>query len=149
MNKTADDFKKLLIAIDDGPAAESIAMNGFRLGKKLGAEIAVLSVIDPVILVSESGATASELTEIAKDDYEKSLKILIDKVFGDFKVRLFIEEGDPCDTILRVAEEWKADILVLGTHGRTGLPHLILGSVAEKVIRHSNKPLFIIPQNHG
>ncbi|WP_081196028.1 universal stress protein [Niastella koreensis] len=45
--------------------------------------------------------------------------------------------------MLKSAEEWEADIIVLGTHGRTGMSHLLTGSVAEKVIRHSTKPLII------
>ena len=44
-----------------------------------------------------------------------------------------------------MAKEWNADIIVLGTHGRTGISHLIMGSVAEKIVRHSEIPVFIIP----
>jgi nucleotide-binding universal stress UspA family protein len=89
-----------------------------------------------------------ELAEIIKSDYKKSQQILIDKVFGDFKVWFFVEKGNPSETILRVAREWEADLIVLGTHGRTGLSHLLMGSIAEKVIRHSVKPLFIVPVIH-
>ena len=56
-----------------------------------------------------------------------------------------MEEGIPHKMILKVATEWEADLIVLGTHGRTGLSHLFMGSVAENVIRHSTKPLFIVP----
>jgi nucleotide-binding universal stress UspA family protein len=80
-----------------------------------------------------------------KNDYKKIHQMLIDKVFKDYKVWTFVEEGKPFEAILKVAEEWAADLIVLGTHGRTGLSHLLMGSVAEKVIRHSGKPLFIIP----
>jgi nucleotide-binding universal stress UspA family protein len=56
-----------------------------------------------------------------------------------------VERGKTFEVILKVAEEWNADLIVLGTHGRTGLSHLLTGSVAEKVIRHSTLPLYIIP----
>jgi nucleotide-binding universal stress UspA family protein len=80
-----------------------------------------------------------------RNDYKKSQQLLIEKVFKGNKVLSFVEEGRPYEGILEVAEEWDADLIVLGTHGRTGLSHLLLGSVAEKLIRHSPKPLFIIP----
>jgi nucleotide-binding universal stress UspA family protein len=136
------DLKKILIATDGGSTSEIVAAKGFQLGKKLDAEIAL------VVLVSETGATSQELAEIIKSNYIKSQQILIEKVFGDFKVWLFTEEGNPYEAILRVAKEWEADLIVLGTHGRTGLSHLLIGSVAEKVIRHSTIPIFIVPIKH-
>ena len=71
--------------------------------------------------------------------------MLVDKVFKDYKIWTFVEKGKPFEAVLKVAEEWEADLIVLGTHGRTGLSHLLMGSVAEKVVRHSTKPLFIVP----
>ncbi|MFV5689388.1 universal stress protein [Flavobacterium sp. ZT3R25] len=71
--------------------------------------------------------------------------MLVDTIFKDYKVRTFVAEGIPYEVILNVAKQWDADIIVLGTHGRTGFSHLIMGSVAEKVIRHSEIPIFIIP----
>jgi nucleotide-binding universal stress UspA family protein len=138
-------MKKILIAIDDSPAAEKVASNSFQLGKKLNAEIALLSVVDDTAIVTDGGISPAELAEIIKTDYKKNHKMLIDKVFKNYKVWDFVEKGDPYKTILKVAEEWDADIIVLGTHGRTGLTHLLMGSIAEKVIRHSTKPLFIVP----
>jgi nucleotide-binding universal stress UspA family protein len=143
------DFKKILIAIDQGPTSEKVALEGFNIGKKFNAEIAIVSVADTTVLVSEMGVTARELAENIKTAHNEFQRTLIQKVFGDFKVWQFVEEGNPSDAILKVAKEWEADLIVLGTHGRTGLSHLFVGSVAEKVIRHSVKPLFIIPTNHG
>jgi nucleotide-binding universal stress UspA family protein len=54
------------------------------------------------------------------------------------------EEGDPADAIVRAAEETHADLLVLGTHGRTGLGRLLMGSVAEKVMRKAPCPVLTV-----
>jgi Universal stress protein UspA and related nucleotide-binding proteins len=140
-----DQLKKILIAVDDGPTAEKVASNGFQLGQQLNAEIAVVGVADTTSLMTDGGLTPSELADIITNDIKKSQRILIEKVFKNFKVWTFIEKGKPYEAILKVAEEWEADLIVLGTHGKTGLTHLLMGSVAEKVIRHSTKPLFIIP----
>jgi nucleotide-binding universal stress UspA family protein len=140
-----DKMKKMLIAVDDGPTSERVASKGFQLGQQLNSEIALISVVDTTALMTDSGMTPGELADIRKNDLKKSQQMLIDKVFKDYKVWTFVEEGKPFEAILKVAEEWEADLIVLGTHGRTGLSHLLMGSVAEKVIRHSTKPIFIVP----
>ncbi|TAL50929.1 MAG: universal stress protein [Chitinophagaceae bacterium] len=140
-----DKIKKILIAIDDGPTSEKVTSNGFQLGQQLNAEIALVSAVDTTALMTDGGVTPGELADIIKNDFKKSQQLLVEKVFKDYKVWTFVEKGKPFEAILKVAEEWEADLIVLGTHGRTGLSHLLMGSVAEKVIRHSTKPLFIIP----
>ncbi|TBO43642.1 universal stress protein [Pedobacter kyonggii] len=60
-------------------------------------------------------------------------------------VSTFIERGRPASVIIELSRSWNADMIVLGTHGRKGLSHLLMGSVAEEVMRNSSKPLVIIP----
>jgi nucleotide-binding universal stress UspA family protein len=140
-----NNMKKILIAIDDGATSEKVASTGFQLGQQLNAEIAFVSVADTEFLMTDGGVTPREMIDIIKNDFKKSQRMLINKVFKDYKVQAFIEEGKPFEMILKVANAWEAGLIVLGTHGRTGLSHLLMGSVAEKVIRHSTKPLFVIP----
>lgn len=138
-------IKKILIAIDNGPTSEKVALQAFQLGQQLNAEIAIISVIDTAELMTEGNVTPNELENISKNDIKKNQEMLIDKVFNNYKIWTFIEHGKPFEEILKVAEEWEADLIVLGSHGRKGLSHLLMGSVAEKVIRQSTKPTFIIP----
>ena len=138
-------MKKILIAVDDGPTSEKVATIGFQLGQQLKTEIGLLSVVDTTMLLTDGGTSPGELADMIKNDYKKNQQMLIKKVFKNHKVWNFVEKGKPFEVIIKVAEEWDADLIVLGTHGRTGLSHLLVGSVAEKVIRHSEKPVFIIP----
>lgn len=138
-------YQKILIAIDDGPTAEKVALKGFQLGQQLGAGIALLNVVDTTFLVTEVGVTANEMAAIIKTDSMRNQQLLIEKVFKDHKVWSFIEEGKANEVILKVAGEWEADLIVLGTHGRTGLSHLLMGSVAEHVVRHAKTPVLIVP----
>ena len=55
-----------------------------------------------------------------------------------------LEEGDPVTEILEVAEETHADLIVMGTHGRRGIPRLLMGSVAELVVRRANRPVLTV-----
>jgi nucleotide-binding universal stress UspA family protein len=138
-------YRKILIAVDDSPIAEKVALEGFRLGKQLNAEIALVSVVDTALLITGEGATPKELAEISKNDFKESQRLLIDKVFKDYKIWAFVEEGKPYEMILKVATEWAADLIVIGTHGRTGISHLLMGSIAEHVVRHSQIPILIVP----
>lgn len=92
----------------------------------------MVSVVDTAILMPDAGVTSGELASIIKNEYKENQQMLVDKVFKGYKVWLFVENGNPFEAILRVAGEWEADLIVLGTHGRTGLSHLLMGSVAEK-----------------
>lgn len=143
--KLIDAMKKVLIAIDNSPAGEKIATNGLQLALELKAEIALLSVIDTNFLITDGGVSPKEIVEETRTNFKNVHQMLIDRVFKETKVWTFIEEGKPHEIILKVADEWNADIIVLGTHGRTGLTHLLMGSVAEKVVRHAAKPIVVIP----
>lgn len=140
-----ENIKKIVIAVDNDPTSERIALSGFQLGLQLNAEIALLSVVDLTMLITEGAVTPKEFADITINDYKKNQQMLVDTVFKEHKIWTFVEEGTPSEVILNVAKEWDADIIVLGTHGRTGFSHLIMGSVAEKIVRHSEIPVFIIP----
>ncbi|HEY8661050.1 MAG TPA: universal stress protein [Hanamia sp.] len=138
-------MKKILIAIDEGPTSEKVVSKGFQLGQQLNAEIALLSVIDTALLMTDGGIAPRKMAEIIKNDFKKNQQLLIDKVFKDYKAWTFVEEGNPYEIILKVAAEWEADLIVIGTHARTGFSHLLMGSVAEHVVRHSKIPVMIVP----
>jgi nucleotide-binding universal stress UspA family protein len=81
-----------------------------------------------------------------------------DRHFADFvkrearaaspKLEIHNVKGEPSEEIVRVAAEVDADVIVLATHGRTGLKRLLLGSVAEKVVRHAGCPVFVVRAKH-
>jgi nucleotide-binding universal stress UspA family protein len=60
-------------------------------------------------------------------------------------VKTHLVWGNPSREILKKARREKADLIVMGTHGRSGLPHMVMGSVAEKTVRRSGIPLLIVP----
>lgn len=138
-------IKKILIAVDHGATAEAIARYGYQLARQLSAELALVSVVDTEFLMTDGGVTPGEMLEMLKRDFTEEQKLLVKKVFETLEIQSFIEEGKPYEKIIAVAEEWNADLIVLGTHGRKGVSHILLGSVAEKVTRHTHIPLLIIP----
>jgi len=150
-------IKRILVAIDNEASAEEVASGALQLVEQLHTEVAFVSVVEtPAVMnqadlpipsygFNENLTSEMELEGILNKNFAETQKKLLGNIFSNHKVATFIEEGTPYEAILRVAEEWNADLIVLGTNGRTGLEHLMLGSVAEKVIRHSEIPVFVIP----
>ena len=83
--------------------------------------------------------------EQLRDDYQRSLQDLREERLGaETSVRVRVVTGDAAIEIVRLAKEEKADLIVLPTHGRTGLSHVFFGSVAEKVVRHAECPVLTL-----
>ncbi|MBI4640620.1 MAG: universal stress protein [Candidatus Tectomicrobia bacterium] len=98
--------------------------------------------------IGEGGLTYHDLTrkEIRRDLTEEARIKLIDliPVALQKQVEIEVRVGEPYEEILNFVQEQKIDMIVMGTHGRTGLAHLFLGSVAERVVRHSPVPVVTI-----
>jgi nucleotide-binding universal stress UspA family protein len=84
--------------------------------------------------------TVTELQNAAQDYLAKTKQHL-----GDPMIQSIVKDGDSGDAIIETANEINADVIVMGTHSRRGLDKILMGSVAEKVLRRSSIPLFIIP----
>lgn len=151
-------MKKVLIAVDYNANAHDIAETGYSLAKSMNAEVTLLHVVadytyyssldySPILgFDSFSNIGAMETDAIsglqnAAGDYLKQMKTRL----GDDAIKTVIKDGDTGDAILDIATEMKADVIVMGTHGRRGLDKILMGSVAEKVLRRSSVPMFIIP----
>jgi len=123
-----------------------------ELAKHFNAEIILIHILSPVFVypaatVSPGFSKASEITDVDRDEMAyKSLSMTMkEKVSDSIKARTIIGKGNPAEEIVRSAREEKADLIVIGTHGFTGWRHLILGSVAEKVVRLAGCPVITIP----
>jgi nucleotide-binding universal stress UspA family protein len=85
---------------------------------------------------------------VRRDYYEEARVQLYDLVPSTFPGtwEVQVTAGHPADAIVRTAEELDVDLIIMATHGRTGVPHIVLGSVAEKVVRHAPCPVLTIRQ---
>jgi nucleotide-binding universal stress UspA family protein len=140
-------MKKVLIALDYDPTAKIVADAGFLLSKTMNAEITLLHVVSEPVLYY---ASYQEMTPLLEDlnELNAASQVFLEtlkKDLADETIRTLVKVGDISDTILKVAKETNADIIVLGTHSRKWLENIIMGSVAENVLKHTTLPLFIIP----
>lgn len=131
-------FRRILLPTDFSDRAETARAYAALLAQTFGAELHLLHVLqEPIAVLPESGLAVappainlSELTVAA----ENGLAAITVAEPGRIAARV-VRSGLPAEEIVRYAEEAAVDLIIQGTHGRTGLAHVLLGSVAEKVVR--------------
>jgi nucleotide-binding universal stress UspA family protein len=139
-------FNRIIIAVDGSEFAMAAARKGLELAGQLNAQTALLFVIDLTRATGSAdlGVTPHEALIVLKKEAEQTLDQLA-LMYAGTEIMKFMPEGNPKDDIIRTAETWGADLVVIGTHARTGLSRLLLGSVAEHVVRHSAIPVMVVP----
>jgi nucleotide-binding universal stress UspA family protein len=151
-------LKKVLIAIDYNPTAQQVAEAGYLLAKTLGAEVILLHVISDLVYYSSIDYSPimgfdgyMDMGPLQLDTVEglktASLQFLkkTKQHLGDNSILTLVKEGEFSSTILETAKEYKVNIIAMGSHSRRWLDEILVGSVTEKVLHHTNIPLFIIP----
>jgi universal stress protein A len=138
-------FRRMLIALDDSAAAAHAADIGADLARSLGAEVALVHAVDPTLAATpETGVPAATLLADADHDARLSLATHAARLALPTPPLAFIRVGRPAHEIIAAAREWQADLIVIASHGRRGVPRLLLGSVAEEVVRHAPCPVLVV-----
>jgi nucleotide-binding universal stress UspA family protein len=142
-----EQFKKILIAVDDSAESMAAARTGFALAHELNATVGILCVVDPSreMVNADQGITPEESKTLLLQQAEKTIRQYIELYNGAGEVYRFTPEGAPEEVILHIAHEWQAQLIVMGTHGRSGLNRMMEGSVADHVIRHAEVPVLVTP----
>ncbi len=112
------------------------------LARDYKARLVLLHVMAPPMVIYAGGPVPAE-TWPSMDEVQEKIRELQGQAH-DVRVETQVMEGDPVDMILRAAEETDCDVIVMGTHGRTGLGRLLMGSVAEAVIRKAPCPVLSV-----
>ncbi len=140
--------KKILCAVDLLDHGVQVAKAAIATAKAFDAELVILNVA--VGMPTGSMSYELEPTHIAAVDAEsraaaeKSMHGFMEQHFKGIQATSMIEVGSPAERILACAEESGADMIVMGTMGRKGLPLLIFGSVAEEVVKSSPVPVLTL-----
>lgn len=139
-------YKKIMIAVDSSEYSLKAAKKGFELAQQLKAQVALIYVVDTSKALGdiETGLLPAEALDALEKEAELTLEQL-SNMYKEIDIVKFTPEGHPNKDIIQTADTWGADVLVAGTHGKTGLLHLVMGSVAEHLISHSDIPVLIIP----
>ncbi len=139
-------FKHILAATDFSEHSDKAIQLATELAAKFQSALTLLHVYEyPASLYTESGLYSGNLVEPLLEDVEANLAEYVESIGRKIpEVGAKIRQGIPDEQILTGANEYGADLIVMGTHGRRGLARAFLGSVAEKVVRLSPIPVLTV-----
>ena len=144
----AHEIKKILVPIDFSDYSKSTLTYAKHFAERYNARLQLLHVISQSIPPSFYAGGVTSWFELAPDlklKCEEQLNSLFKETQGpDIPFDIHVSEGTPAHDIVDFAKEQNPDLLVIATHGLTGIQHLLLGSVAEKVVRMSPCPVFTV-----
>lgn len=144
-------WKRIVCAVDFSEASRTALRIASEEARDADAELIVAYAwVPPVYFVGEMvGLPASVLADmIGTAERELEAWKTEARGFGAEKVRSTFLHGAPWHEIVQLAKKESADLIVLGTHGRTGIKHALIGSVAEKVVRHAPCAALVVPPKH-
>lgn len=138
----------ILVAVDSSDAAQAALRHAQDIAKAFSAKLVLVNVVDVTKLLAVAGYETPypvDAIQIMRDDSKVVLagaKSVCDA--GGFSSIEIASEGDAVEEILAAAEVEKVDLIAIGTHGRSGISRLFLGSVAEGVLRRSTVPVLVV-----
>ena len=135
-------WQNLLLATDGSKHSEKAAARAAAIAKSNGAELNIVSATD---FVCELYAQAPEVGEALIKKARKTLDASKKRAdLEGLNTECFVREGEAYKAIIDLAKEKKTEMIVIGSHGKTGLKRLLMGSVVEKVIGHSHCPVLVV-----
>jgi len=151
------ELRKVLCPVDLSPGASSAAVEAASLAQSLGAELVLVHVIgepalalgDPLLAPGEvSPFTLPKLADEYRAEMDKRLTRLGNQLRKEgLLVSTLLMRGSAHEAIVSAADHAHADLIVMSTHGRRGLSHLLLGSVTERVVRTAKVPVMTVRLN--
>lgn len=141
------DLRRILVPLDFSPFSMRAARFARKWAIRFRAEVCLLHVIEPVNSAVPFGAEMIALPPPAvhRREFTASLEKIARKEFSRVaKISIHLRHGTPHDEIVRAAVKLKADIIIIAMHGRSGLVHALIGSTAERVVRHAPCPVLVL-----
>lgn len=138
-------LKEILAPIDFSEGSEKALRYACKLGEQFGSVVTLLHVIQPLVYPAELGyppTVVDSLDESARTRIEERLAAAA--AGAPIEVRTLVRTGQPYHEIAATAKELDIDLIVIATHGWTGLKHVLMGSTAERVVRHAPCPVLTV-----
>ena len=143
-------LKNILVPTDFGEAADAALMYARELAGRFGATLHVIHVAENIFLKAYGAETYGPLAADMQRDLEEAARKQLDELLTDSDgsgpptKRAILTSGSPSFTIVEYANDNAIDLIVMGTHGRGALAHLVMGSVAERVVRLAPCPVLTV-----
>lgn len=141
-------IKKVLVPIDFSDYSKSALKYAVNFAKTFKADITLIYVVEPIIYPPDFSmgqiavpSVNTEWDEVAKEELNKLAK---SEISNDVNVKTIIKTGKPFIEIIETAVEDNTDIIIISTHGHSGVEHILFGSTAEKVVRKAPCPVLTL-----
>ena len=141
-------IRRIVCPTDFSPTAQRAGQYAAELARSFGAEVVLLHVVPEMDYPTRGLGLATAVPGLREQLHQHARSQLdaASKQFdGQLKVRTELRDGHSFEQILDCAAACQADLIVLGTHGQTGLQRLLLGSTAERVVRLAKCPVMTVP----
>lgn len=136
-------YERILVPTDGSTGTAHVALQAIDLAEQYGGRIHAIHVVDDN-MISILGDTAPDREAVRKRAENTVETIERMGEAHDVTVETEVRSGDPADVILAYADDIDADIIVTGTHGRSGVKRRLIGSVAERLVRHATCPVMTV-----
>lgn len=147
-------IKKILVPTDFSACADQALQYALGLARTLGAEVQIVHCATtpdyqiPNLVSPAMSAAAANMVEQLRRLYEAAQQEMAELVARNQDKGVAISglnvDGPPDEGIVRQATSWGADVIIIGSHGRRGVSRVLLGSVAERVVRHAPCPVLVV-----
>jgi nucleotide-binding universal stress UspA family protein len=143
------DIKSIMIPTDFSELSESALQAGISVAKRLGARVILLHVLDRYVYLQPTEVFLPDIRTIPdlNSMIEERIKKISEKISSenDLDVTGRVTDGQPYEEICRIAYEEKVGLIIMGTHGESGLRQFFIGSEAYRVIKHAPCPVLTVP----
>ena len=137
-------IRRILVPVDFSHLGEKALNYARDLACHLGAQLCLLHVVERMDFAGEYATVLLDSAK-AQAEYLGHLKELQYGLLADLHTEATVREGVPFQEIVQAARDLNCDLTIMCTHGRTGLVHMLMGSTAERVVRHATGPVLVVP----
>jgi nucleotide-binding universal stress UspA family protein len=138
------DLKRILVPIDFSETSSTALRYGVELARRFTARLYLLHVPEHPGEAAEAEYPIGLFETMQNAAYDRLRHLLTDEEARELRPECAMRLGTPADEIVRYAHDHDVDLIVMGTHGRTGVARVIMGSVAEKVVRKASCPVLAV-----
>jgi nucleotide-binding universal stress UspA family protein len=139
-------LSNILIAVDFSKYSEAALQYGTFLAERFGATLTLVHAVEPYIYPEDlsAGFTIEDLDARWLKDKKDKMETLRRTIKPGVSSTIVVTMGTAWNRIVGVAKSRRADLIIVGTHGRTGIKHALMGSTAERVVRHATCPVLVV-----
>jgi nucleotide-binding universal stress UspA family protein len=144
-------YSRILVGFEGSPESHEALRKAIELARRLGAEVRIVTVVPPPSVVLGPLMTPEEIdfTPLARAAEEELKRIAEEASKEGVSVTHEVRLGEPATELLEAAEEWGADLIVLGRRRLSGLERVAIGSVSSKVANHAGVDVLIVRHHSG